>query len=81
MNQYCQLSNPLCEMLDKPKEDFQRKDLLKVIAEKNIERITFHYTALDGKLKELGIPIHSMKHAEQVLANWERVDGSSLFTI
>ena len=79
MNQYCQLSNPLCEMLDKPKEDFQRKDLLKVIAEKNIERITFHYTALDGKLKELGIPIHSMKHAENVLANWERVDGSSLF--
>jgi hypothetical protein len=27
--------------------------LKKVIGEKQIERITFHYTALDGKLKEL----------------------------
>jgi glutamine synthetase len=50
-----------------------------VIEEKSIERITFHYTALDGKLKELKIPIATRKQAERVLMDGERVDGSSLF--
>jgi glutamine synthetase len=73
------LSNPLCALLNKPKEDFTREDLLKVIEEKQIERITFHYTALDGKLKELKIPIPAKINAEIVLTEGERVDGSSLF--
>jgi len=41
--------------------------------------ITFRYTALDGKLKELKIPIANRHQAERILANGERVDGSSLF--
>lgn len=73
------LSNPLSALLDKPKELFTREDLVKVILEKEIERITFHYTALDGTLKELKIPIASRRQAERVLTNGERVDGSSLF--
>lgn len=59
--------------------ELQRSDLLNYIKEANIRRITFHYTALDGKLKELIIPINSMDYAERVLAAGERVDGSSLF--
>jgi hypothetical protein len=51
------LTNPLCALLDKPHEEFCREDLVNVIEEKRIERITFHYTALDGKLKELKVPI------------------------
>jgi len=78
MNNYS-LSNPLSKLLDKPKEDFTREDLLRVIEEKNIERITFHYTALDGKLKELKIPIPARINAEIVLTEGERADGSSLF--
>jgi glutamine synthetase len=66
-------------ILDKPAEEFTRADLIKVIEEKNIERITFHYTALDGKLKELKLPIVNQAQAERVLADGERVDGSSLF--
>lgn len=73
------LSNPLCAFLDKPREEFTREDLLKVIEEKQIERITFHYTALDGKLKELQIPIPGRINAEIVLTEGERADGSSLF--
>ena len=73
------LTNPLCIFLNKEREDFTREDLLKVIKEKQIERLTFHYTALDGKLKELKIPISSRFDAEIVLTEGERVDGSSLF--
>jgi glutamine synthetase len=73
------LTNPLCAFLDKPREDFTREDLLRVIEEKQIERITFHYTALDGKMKELKIPIPAKINAEIVLTEGERADGSSLF--
>jgi glutamine synthetase len=73
------LSNPLSVLLNKPPQDFKRSDFLKVIDEKGIERITFHYTALDGKLKELKIPVTNNDQAESILAEGERVDGSSLF--
>ncbi len=73
------LTNPLSVLLDKPREQFTRADLLKVIESQKIERIVFHYTALDGKYKELKIPVASRLQAERVLADGERVDGSSLF--
>jgi len=73
------LTNPLSLLLDKPPESFTREDLISVIEQKQIERITFHYAALDGKLKELKIPVVSRKQAERILADGERVDGSSLF--
>ncbi len=74
------LANPLAKMLDKPPSEFTRADLLRVIEERNLERIGFHYTAMDGKLKELKIPVASRAQAEIVLAEGERVDGSSLFS-
>jgi len=73
------LANPLCNLLDKSPEDFSREDVIKVIEEKGIERIVFHYTALDGKLKELKIPMANRDQLEIILAEGERVDGSSLF--
>jgi glutamine synthetase len=73
------LANPLSLLTDKPPQDFQRRDFLKVIEERRIERVTFHYTALDGKLKELKIPVANGLQAETILAEGERVDGSSLF--
>lgn len=73
------LINPISLILNKPPTDFTREDLIKIIEEKQIERITFHYTALDGKLKELKIPIVNRKQAEVILSDGERVDGSSLF--
>ena len=73
------LMNPLATVLNKPPTEFQRDDLIKVITQKQIERITFHYTALDGRLKELKLPVSSRSRAERILAEGERVDGSSLF--
>ncbi|MBN2366566.1 MAG: glutamine synthetase [Calditrichaeota bacterium] len=73
------LMNPLCKILDKDSCDFIRSDFLKIIIEKQIERITFHYIGLDGKLKELKLPISNKLQAERILAEGERVDGSSLF--
>ncbi len=73
------LTNPISLIVDKPREEFTREDLIKVIEERQIERITFHYTALDGKYKELKIPIANRFQAERILADGERVDGSSLF--
>lgn len=73
------LANPLSVLLGKNPEDFTRTDFLKVIEARKIERITFHYTALDGKLKELKLPMANRKQAEMILAEGERVDGSSLF--
>jgi glutamine synthetase len=73
------LENPLSLLLDKPAASFTRADILKVVEAKGIERITFHYLAIDGKLKELTIPVSDSCHVEAVLAEGERVDGSSLF--
>src|SRR4030042_667947 len=73
------LANPLSVLLDKNPRDFTRSDFLKVIDEKHIERITFHYTALHGKLKELKLPVANPSQVETILAGGERVDGSQLF--
>ncbi len=73
------LINPLCKQLNKERDEFSRADMLRVIEERELAFITFHYTALDGKLKELRLPIQNREQAESLLANGERVDGSSLF--
>jgi glutamine synthetase len=73
------LARPLSLILNKPPCDFVRADILKVIEKCQVERITFHYTALDGKLKELKIPAADRQQVETILAEGERVDGSSLF--
>lgn len=73
------LANPLSLILDKPAAEFTRADLLKIVETKKIERITFHYTAVDGKLKELKVPAAGRSQVEAILAEGERADGSSLF--
>ncbi|MBM2816326.1 MAG: L-glutamine synthetase [Ignavibacteria bacterium] len=73
------LTNSVCILTDKDSSNLTRQDLIKVILQEQIERITFHYTALDGRLKEMKIPLESLKHTESVLADGERLDGSSIF--
>ena len=62
------LANPLTVLLDKERSDFTRADLLRVVKEKSIERLTFHYTSLDGKLRELKLPFADHDQAERILA-------------
>ncbi|MBP5341074.1 MAG: glutamine synthetase [Bacteroidales bacterium] len=71
--------NPLVTFLEKPKSEFTKKDILKVIEEFQIEMINFRYLADDGRLKTLNFVIQSLEHADEVLTSGERVDGSSLF--
>ncbi len=73
------LANPLVKFLGKKHDAFTREDLLKLVDEFKVRHFTFHYTALDGKLKELKLPFTTAAQAERILAEGERVDGSSLF--
>ncbi len=73
------LENPITLLTGKPKELWTRKDFIKVIQSIGLERITFHYVAIDGKPRQMQIPIQNKKQLESVLADGERVDGSSLF--
>lgn len=73
------LANPISVMTGKEMSELTREDLINVMLEQKIERINFHYTGIDGKIKELRIPIASRRQAEAILTEGERVDGSSLF--
>lgn len=73
------LANKISLITGKRKYDWTRDDLLKVIVEMKIERVNFHYTGIDGKLKEMRIPVLNKTQIETVLAEGERCDGSSLF--
>jgi glutamine synthetase len=79
MNTHFALESPIEVLTGKKRSELTRDDLINIINKKNIERLTFHYTAIDGKVKELRLPITSYEQAEIVLAEGERVDGSSLF--
>lgn len=73
------LANPLCVLLNKDKHAFTRQDMLRAIRHFGVEIITFHYTGLDGRLKQLALPFSDIPTADRILAMGERVDGSSLF--
>jgi glutamine synthetase len=69
----------LVRRLGKLPQEWQREDLIRLCREDQIRILNLHYTALDGKLKELRLPINDLHFLERVLAGGERVDGSSLF--
>ena len=73
MNTHFALENPIEVLTGKKRSELTRDDLINIINKKNIERLTFHYTAIDGKVKELRtFPITSHEQAELVLAEGER---------
>ncbi len=79
MSEFLALRSPIEIALNKERKDFTRADLLKFVKEENIRFFTFHYTGIDGKIKDLRLPLDSLAEAEKLLAAGERVDGSSLF--
>lgn len=72
--------NKLVQYLDKPAEDFTRKDIIKFIEGNGIKMLNFRYIGGDGRLKTLSFVINNKKHLDQILSTGERVDGSSLFS-
>ncbi|MHC4660140.1 MAG: glutamine synthetase beta-grasp domain-containing protein [Planctomycetota bacterium] len=71
--------NPIVRATGKQHSDWERRDLLKYISEKNIERVNMRYVSLDGRLKELKIPVAGKKLLDRMLASGERIDGSNPF--
>jgi glutamine synthetase len=70
---------PLVRRLQKAPEEWQRKDLVGLIALDKIRVINLRYPGFDGKLRELRVPVTNSAQVDRLLAVGERVDGSSLF--
>jgi glutamine synthetase len=72
--------NKLVQYLDKPAEDFTKRDLMKFIEGNGIQMVNFRYVGGDGRLKRLNFVIEDKAQLDLLLSIGERVDGSSLFS-
>ncbi len=72
--------NRLVQYLDKPVEDFTKRDLIKFIESNDIQMVNFRYVGGDGRLKRLNFVIQNRGQLDRLLSTGERVDGSSLFS-
>jgi glutamine synthetase len=72
--------NPLVRHLRKLPKDFTEEDLVKFVKDKEVKIINLCHVAEDGRLKTLSFAINNEAHLNDILANGERVDGSSLFS-
>lgn len=79
MSDYSTDFRPLVRKLGKPPGKWQRKDLYDFCLAEGIKVVNFRYPALDGKLKELRLPVNNADYLERLLTAGERVDGSSLY--
>jgi len=70
---------PLVRRLKKPPEAWRRRDLVEFCLAEGIRVIDFRYPSLDGKLRELRVPVTGAASLDRLLAAGERADGSSLF--
>jgi glutamine synthetase len=70
---------PLVRKLGKLPGEWRRKDLYDYCLREGVKVVNFRYPALDGKLKELRLPVNDSAYLERILTAGERVDGSSLF--
>ncbi len=69
---------PLVRELEKPPAEWQRRDLVAFCLEREIRVVNFRFSSLDGKLRELRLPVRGAAALDRLLAAGERVDGSSL---
>lgn len=62
-------------------QEFSLDDFIQLIGDYKLKKISFRYLALDGRLKQLIIPVErlSQKELAKILTEGERVDGSSLY--
>lgn len=72
--------NKLVQYLEKPAEDFTKRDIIRYIEKNGIQMVNFRYVGGDGRLKRLNFVIQSKAHLDSLLSTGERVDGSSLFS-
>lgn len=69
----------LVRRLGKPPAAWRRADLVNYCLTHRVRVVNFRYPAVDGKLKELRLPVNNRAYLERILSAGERVDGSSIF--
>ena len=74
---YCDDLRALVRRLGKPPVEWQRRDLVELCISDGFRVLNLHFLALDGKLKELRVPINARAGLDRVLAAGERVSGST----
>ena len=67
------------KMIGKPREEWRRDDLVRLVKERGIRLISLMHTGGDGRLKTLDFAPGSVSHLEDVFDGGERADGSSIF--
>ncbi len=72
--------NLLVQYLQKPAEEFTKRDIVRFIEENEIRMVNFRYVGGDGRLKRLNFVIQNRAQLDRLLSSGERVDGSSLFS-
>ncbi len=68
----------VAQYLDKPQEDITREDLIRYVKRQEIQFIQFRHVGGDGRLKTLSFVVENEQQLDRLLAEGERVDGSSL---
>jgi glutamine synthetase len=68
----------VAQYLDKPQRDITREDLVRYVKRNEIQFIQFRHVGGDGRLKTLSFVVESERQLDRLLAEGERVDGSSL---
>ena len=71
-------SHAVAQYLDKPQRDITREDLVRYVKRNEIQFVQFRHVGGDGRLKTLSFVVESERQLERLLAEGERVDGSSL---
>lgn len=70
---------PLVRSIGTPPEEWRRADIEAECLSRGIRVLNLRYASLDGKLRELRVPVRNRRQLTRILAGGERVDGSSLF--
>lgn len=73
-------ANRLVGELRKPRNQFNKKDIIDYIVGHDIRMVNFMYPGGDGKLKTLNFVVNNLEYLDTILTSGERVDGSSLFS-
>ena len=68
----------VAQYLDKPQRDITREDLIRYVKRNEVQFIQFRHVGGDGRLKTLSFVVESERQLDRLLAEGERVDGSSL---
>ncbi|MBN1151985.1 MAG: glutamine synthetase [Dehalococcoidia bacterium] len=68
----------VAQYLDKPQQDITREDLIRYVKRNEVQFVQFRHVGGDGRLKTLSFVVESERQLDRLLAEGERVDGSSL---